>query len=440
MVNQRNFNRIYIKRRSLPEWMALYLFLYPFIIAVLLDVFNLPSFVKYTADVTWVAVLAIMIFERKFLFLKKITPLVFLVAAWLILCGIVYFLNFQSIFYFLWGLRNTFRYFVAFFAYTVFFDEGDAKSCLKFMDVIFWINAIVTCIQFFFLGYKQDFLGGIFGVEYGCNGYSIALFLIVLAKSLILCMERKETALSCCLKCGAALIIAALAELKAFFLFFVCILVLSMFLTKFSWKKMLIVVFSIVFISVATSLWAILFSADADTLTFEAIVELITAKNYASHEDLGRFSAIPTVLERFLPTFFDKMFGMGLGNCDASSFKMCRTPFFETYGHLHYNWFLGAFLILETGLIGFSLYMLFFVYVFVLAYKKLKRAEGNKLFSQLAVIFAVVCFILTFYNATLRREFGYVLYFVLALPFIPTKSIQGVDRAGTPENNKVAGE
>ncbi len=440
MVNQRNFNRIYVKRRSLPEWLTLYLFLYPFIIAILLDVFKLPSFVKYTADMAWVSVLAIMLFERKIFFSKKTMSCFALIFSWLILCAIVYLFNFQSIFYFLWGLRNTLRYFVAFFAYTMFFDEDDAISCFKFMDIMFWINVLVTAIQFFFLGYEQDFLGGIFGVERGCNGYSIVLFLIVLSKSLILCMERKESVLSCFLKCGAALMIAACAELKAFFLFFALILVMSAILTKLSWKKVLIVVFSVALIYVATSLWAALFFDDAGTLTFEVIVELITAKNYATHDDLGRFSAIPTVLERFLPTFFDKMFGMGLGNCDTSAFKMCRTPFFETYEHLHYNWFLGAFLVLETGLIGFFLYMLFFVLVFVFAYKKSKRAEGNKLFAQMAMILAVICFILPFYNVTLRREFGYVIYFILALPFIPTNTKNEPDPIDSVQQSKALGE
>jgi hypothetical protein len=47
---------------------------------------------------------------------------------------------------------------------------------------------------------------------------------------------------------------------------------------------------------------------------------------------------------------------------------------------------------------------------------------GNPIYSQLAKIMAVMSLIMIFYNSALRTEAGYIMYFVLALPFIRRKS------------------
>ena len=39
----------------------------------------------------------------------------------------------------------------------------------------------------------------------------------------------------------------------------------------------------------------------------------------------------------------------------------------------------------------------------------------------MGMIMSIVCFILTFYNSSLRMETGYIAFFVLALPFVDSK-------------------
>ena len=123
----------------------------------------------------------------------------------------------------MWGLRNNFRFYIAFFAFILFFDQEDANFFINLFDKIFWLNAAVSLVQFA-MGYRQDYLGGLFGVEKGCNAYSIIFFSIIIGKSLLCFMEQKESALLCFSKCGAALIISAMAELKFYFIIFVLIL------------------------------------------------------------------------------------------------------------------------------------------------------------------------------------------------------------------------
>lgn len=417
MIINNDIGKLYIKKRTWPEWLTCYIFICPFLLAFLLQFLKLPDIVKYTLDVAWVAVLIALFFRKQVLLKKEVAPFAVFTGLLFLFAFVVYLFNFQSIFYFLWGTRNNFRIYIAFLAYATFFQEEDAHFMLKFVDVLFWINLAVTFVQFFILGYKQDYLGGIFGVERGCNGYSIVLFALVLSKSLLSYMNGQEKTLTCVLKCGAALIISALAELKFLFVIFVLIFVLAALLTKFSLRKFILIIIAAVLFVAASSILSALFGEN-NNISLGRIWELVTASNYATAEDLGRFTAIPTISNTILTDIPSKLFGMGLGNCDTSAFAICNTPFFQANENLHYTWFSSAFLFLETGYIGLILNLSFYGLCFALALKYMQRGNSNKLFCQIAIIISILCVLLTFYNATLRKEVAYIAYFALALPFI----------------------
>lgn len=413
--------RLLIQKRTLPEIFTYIIFIMPFFISFLQSFLGFPSFVKYIIDVCWLGALVSLLFVKRAYIKKDIAPAVMVFAVFFLLALLVYLFNFQSPFYFLWGLRNNLRFYIAFIAFTIYFKEEDIKSCLKFMDVFFWINAIVVFVQFFVLGYEQDFLGGLFGVEKGCNAYLIVFFVIITTKSVLNYLNDRESAFSCFSKCGISIIISVMAELKFFFVIFVIIFIIASVITKFSWKKVFLYVISFFFVMVASVLIVELFGENR-AIDIENIIKLVFASNYSSARDLGRFTAIPTISEHYLTEPLERLFGMGLGNCDTSAFAICNTPFYRSYSYLNYTWFSSAFLFLETGYIGLFLYLLFFVLVFVLAYKKSKQENSNKLFCQMGMIMAIICFILTFYNSSLRTETGYMAYFMLALPFIANTS------------------
>jgi O-antigen ligase len=230
-------------------------------------------------------------------------------------------------------------------------------------------------------------------------------------------MSGKEKTFTCFSKCGFALIISALAELKAFFLFFVLITIIATFITSFSKRKLLLIIIGVIFLSVGIALLETVFSLEGE-FTFNKILELITSENYSSKKDVGRLTAIPTLAKTILTEPIEQLFGLGLGNCDSSEISFFNTPFYDTYRYLHYHWFSSAFLFLETGIIGFAIYLLFFVFIFVYSCKNLKNGTGNKLYCQMAIILTITSIILTFYNGSLRTEAGYIMFFALALPFI----------------------
>ncbi len=416
-------NVIYIKKRTLPQWMTLFVFAAPFFLPMLLQLFNLPGLVKYAVDVVWLGLLFVMCFRKRIEAQRKLVPFMVFVLLLFTYSFVVYLFNYQSPFYFLWGIRNNYRFYIAFFACATFFDEEDTTSFFSFLNIIFWINAIVSVVQFAFLGFKQDFLGGIFGVDTGCNASTIIFFSTILSRSVLLYLEGKEKALLCWSKCVIALLLAALAELKFFFVVFMLILLISMVMTKASWKKIILFIIVALLILVANAILGAYFESN---ISFESFLRLLTSSNYSSAKDLGRLTAIPTISRTILTDTPSRLFGMGLGNCDTASFSICNTPFFQAHQNLHYTWFSSAFLFLEIGYVGLVLQFGFYIICFVSAFKMLRRQEGNRLYNQMAMIMSLLCVILVFYNSSLRTEAGYMAYFVLALPFISKSTAQEV--------------
>lgn len=412
--------KVHISKRPLPQWLTFYLFFMSFLISALQEFFGLPSVIKYTIDVAWVLVIVLLFLRKKVTLDKRLIPFLIFIGVFITYTALIYIFNFQSPFYYLWGFRNNFRFYFAFIAFCMLFCEEDTEICLKFMDILFWINAVVSFFQFFVLGYQQDYLGGIFGVERGCNGYSILFFSIVLSKSVLRFMRKEESLFSCVAKSAVALIISAMAELKFFFVLFMLILILSTVMTSFTWQKFILVFVCALIIAFAGSLLTEIFG-ESSNISFERIMELTFADSYSTSEDLSRYSAIPTISNSVMTKNTQRLFGLGLGNCDTSSFEICNTPFFKTYSHMHYNWFSSAFLFLETGFVGLSIYLFFFVMCFVCAFNLRKRDGVNSLYCQMAIIISLVCILTVFYNCALRIEMGYMAYFVLALPLISAK-------------------
>lgn len=413
-----------IEKRPIPFWLILWIIALPFAWGMIFQLLSLPSLLKYTADVAWVGLFCYMILRRNIDIDKKISPLVILVTVFFLYCLVTYLINYQSIIYYLWGMRNNFRFYVFFFAIILYFRESDAEQSFKVFDILFWINAPIMLIQYFVFNYKQDFLGGIFGVESGANASTIIFFTIVLSRSMIRYMEKKESFWLCASKCVVALFFAALAELKFFFAFFIVIMIMSAFLTSFSWRKVVFFAVCAGLISVASALLVMLFDFEG-FLSFEKIWESATQEHYSSEKTVNRLSAIPTLAKMLVPELKDRLFGFGLGNCDTSSFAICNTPFYQSYGHLRYTFFSAAFLFLEVGFIGLFLYVSFFILAFFLIRKRIKEKLCNELHARTALIMAVLSVILVVYNASLRAEAGYMVFFVLALPFIEKSSLLG---------------
>lgn len=408
--------QLHLRERSFVRWLVLLVAFWPFLVAHLGQLPGGLGYTKYIADIVLVLVLFLLFSRRNIRLRRSAAPLLTMVGVFFAYTLVAYVFRFQSPFYFLWGVRNNFRFYVAFFAFVTFMDETDVADWFKMVDILFWLNIVVSIFQFVFLDVKQDYLGGIFGAEGGSNGYSLILFSVVVGKSVLSAFAGKETMSSCAMKGIASLIVAAMAEMKFYFVVFLLLFGMASVFSRLSLKKILALLAGVL-AAMAFSRLLVLWFGSVGVLDVGKLIELATKRSYSSARDLNRLSAVPTLANTLLTQPVDQMFGLGLGNCDTSAFAICNTPFYQRYSYLHYTWFSAAMLFLETGYVGLVLYVLFFILVFRHAFQW-RKVGGNAIYCQLAMMMAVMSGILLFYNSSLRIEAAYMLYFVLAVPFI----------------------
>lgn len=397
--------------------MMLFIFFFPAAQAFLTELLPIPDAIKFLCD-GFLVLLLLKLFSQRFTKIDNYSmPFVVIVGLFFFITLVGYLFNYQSVFYYLWGLRNNIRMFVAFFAFAYLADWEDAKGWIKALDVLFVINFAVVILQYF-SGYGQDYIGGIFGTSKGCNGSLLIFLCIVFAKTILSFMRGEEKMSKCIFVSVASLLVSTLSELKMFFILFILILFMASFMTAHSIKKTLFFAFGAVLVVLFSTLLTVLYKDFTDFLSFDSLIKALTDTGYATDEDVGRFTALPVISQRFLPGFFRKLFGLGLGNCDSSSLSMFNTPFFESHQTVHYSYFSYAFLFLETGFVGLALYASFFVVSFFVS-RKLKKLEmADEFACQMSIILSVISLILLVYNSSLRMEIGFMLFFVLALPII----------------------
>ncbi|MBO5128831.1 MAG: hypothetical protein J6B95_00585 [Oscillospiraceae bacterium] len=411
---------ITIKKRTQPGWLVWLIIVLPFLLPVLNELLGLPWALRYLLDAAWFALLLLMLCFQRLLDLKAVKGLLGWISLFLLYTAAVYVVEFQSPLYYLWGARNNFRFFIAFLAFALFLTPRDVEDYLKLFDKLFWVNVFVSLVQFFVLGFEGDYLGGIFGTEKGGNAYTNIFFVIVVAKSLLFYLDKKENAWACVSKCGTALVVAALAELKFFFAEFVLILMLAVLFTNFSWRKFWVIVGGLAAVVGCAALLVVVFPSFQGFFTVGWLYEhAVSDSGYTSSGDLNRLNAISQINELWLTNWGQRLFGLGLGNCDTSSFVIVNTPFFEANGDMHYTWMSYAFMYLECGWIGLVFYFGFFVLVYLRALRTCKHSEGiAKTYCCLTRIMSVCCMMIAIYNPSLRTEAAYMAYFVLAIPFV----------------------
>lgn len=397
--------------------MMLFIFFFPAAQAFLTELLPIPDAIKFLCD-GFLVLLLLKLFSQRFTKIDNYSmPFVVIVVLFFFITLVGYLFNYQSVFYYLWGLRNNIRMFVAFFAFAYLADWEDAKGWIKALDVLFVINFAVVILQYF-SGYGQDYIGGIFGTSKGCNGSLLIFLCIVFAKTILSFMRGEEKMSKCIFVSVASLLVSTLSELKMFFILFILILFMASFMTAHSIKKTLFFAFGAVLAVLFSTLLTVLYKDFTDFLSFDSLIKALTDTGYSTDEDIGRFTALPVISQRFLPGFFRKLFGLGLGNCDSSSLSMFNTPFFESHQTVHYSYFSYAFLFLETGFVGLALYASFFVASFFVS-RKLKKLEmADEFACQMSIILSVISLILLVYNSSLRMEIGFMLFFVLALPIV----------------------
>lgn len=404
---------IRIKKRPLSGQLIWLLVLLPFGFGTMIDLLGLPNGVKYLLDLAWLGLAVLMAAQRK----RLPRQLFRWVVSFGIILGAAYLSRWQSGLYFLWGFRNNFRLYGAFFAFCAFLTQEEGDGYLKKLEALFRLNIPVTLFQYAVLGKSGDYLGGLFGTAQGCNAYTNIFFCILVTRAVVGFLENREPWQRCFRTCFWALLLAALGEIKFFFLEFGVIVVLAVAFSGFSWRKLWVLAGAAVGIAVGAVLLEVLFPNFRGWLSLQWLLDAAgPSRGYTSSGDLNRLGAIRIINRSFFRQPGLRLLGLGLGNCDTSAFPFLNTPFYRAFSHIHYTWMSTSFWYLEGGWVGLVFFFGFFVLIFRAA-GKVCRDRQEKCRCHMARIMAVICCMIGFYNASLRTEAAYMAYFVLALPF-----------------------
>lgn len=411
---------------------------YNFIVKFAIESLGIPSAANYVTDVITVLIV--------FMAIKKLThekgshslklPMA-IVIIFFVTTILGLFMNNQSIFLYVWGIRNNFRFYGFFFGCAVLLKKKDIDFILKALMYISLVNILFCVFQFNIQHLSIDNLGGIFGTNVGVNIYLNTFMCITTAIAIVRFMNKKTSVFMVLITIVSNVYIAAIGEIKVFYIELIVIVICVILFSKPNKKTILILICSTFGIYFGIQLFYSIFPNWENFFSIEKIIS--TGQYYASSNDLGRFSATSRVTDMFLKGDLSKfLFGLGLGSAETSQISMFSSQFYNDYGAvLHYTWLSQAFLLIETGWIGLVSVFAFFISV---AYSCIKIRIKKPVYQDYCVItqvVAVISCLLLIYNSTLRTEAGYLIYFMLSLPFVLYKdeAITDISKVGI-DNDK----
>lgn len=400
---------------------------------------KLPTFITYLTDLflAYALLKCIGKFQNR-LNKANAKPFLFIILLMFTATIIGLAVNQSSWLLYIWGLRNNGRFYLFFLCCIVLLDEIDINKIFKMFLVFFWINFGITFFQYVFQDVKGDEAGGIFGNVLGCNAY-VNVFLCVVCAYVIsnyLTNKIKISVFAAYVMC--AFVVAAIAELKIFYVEFLVMLLVAIVAKKPTLKTIGFVIIGILILIAGISVLnrvnpdslAVLLDDDARN------IYLSSEQGYSNMGDLNRFTALAVIWAMFFAgNVFQSLFGFGLGSCDTSSFSFLQSAFYQRYEYLHYRWFSHAWIYLEQGVVGLILCLIFFMGLMLWLVRKKKSILRTDLWFTIFV-FVPTCIIGLIYNCALQLEISYIIAFMCAIPFVLIKT-QMLNGENAEKNNEL---
>lgn len=371
---------------------------------------NIPmlSVVKFLPDVI---IMGLLLYKHIFVREEFYNPFSRIVLYVLFFETLVsYCIHYENAFYYLWGLRNLFRYFLYMHICICFLKKEDFFLLCKITLFFLFVNTPIMFYQGVILNLFGDNVGGLLGTSTGVNAYTNIHLVLSTVIVISLYSKSKLNVFSVSMVLLCCFLQAALAELKFYYIEFVIVFIWMFLFSKDKRKLLPIVNICYGIFLIGFVLMSFFYEENGAFFTLDSMMEY-SDEAYAKHcEGIDRTTALPLIKMFFLTNFFDYLFGIGLGNAEFTSLY---TPIFiSNYGYFHLYFFSHAMIFLEIGLIGLILYVLFFLDYFILNFS---RRDSIQTFVGVSLIPLVFC--LCIYNQSLRMDSAFLIFTFLALPY-----------------------
>ena len=264
----------------------------------------------------------------------------------------------------------------------------------------------------------MDTLGGIFG--HG-NGAALNTFqAMVLAYFLCGYLQKKQPAYKVATILLTSLLIAALAEEKAYFVYLIVVVAGSVIINRPSFKTVIIVAAVLCAVPIGINILATV----NDSWNLEVLTNMTRAVQYLDTSyGLSRTNPFPQIQSRFFNNSLLKdLFGIGFGaseNCDAAS--IFTSEFYNRYAYLQYFDFTHQKKFLETGYLGFGSFLMIIVMCIVTPLKHILRNKDNDYRLKAFIIFGIVAILSCWFSGAMIYNDAYIIFFGLAAGLVVCK-------------------
>lgn len=404
-----------------PTRLVYALLVYSFIVKFLVGDMGFPGVANYVCDGLLLLALAFAILKPRngYASCRAFRTVGLLVLAFWLIATASSLVNAVDPVLYIWAIRNTFRLFGFFFCCVRLLGKDDVRNIIRFVTVFFWVNVAVSSFQYFVLGTGQDNTNGLFGTGSGGNAMVNLIMFAVSAFTLFGFIQRAKGLPSVLLTLAACCYIAAIAEIKVFFVELVILIGLVVVTSRPSVKTTVIVTVSIAALFAGTQLLVAFNPGFADFFSLEKIIASSSTGGYSNSGNLNRLTAVAQLEAAFMPDPLSRLLGLGFGSGQYTQFF--AAPLYAMYGEvLNWNWFTDAAIFLETGWLGLAAYCAIFAFVAIRSF--FGKGERDWVARASSAV-AVLCLFLFVYNCTLTVDPScYFVGLLLSFAFISSES------------------
>ena len=402
---------------------AFFLIGYMLIIEIFISIFHLPRNIRFVIDVVALILIFLGFQKLSYALSEKGYRWYFGYIILFIVSTILgSFFRMVPIGQVLWAIRNNYLYILFGIIVIYLMDTHDVDKVFEFCLKLQVLNVIMGIYEYYILNVHNDYLGGIFGVDQGCNANLNGYMMIISAYAINKYLVKKMSIAKTIWVIGSCTYMAALSELKMFYVEVVLIVVCSVLLNRKSIKGFMMLAGGFLGLIIGIQVLSVVNPESVEDL--KSITNMI---DYNTRSDYGlgdiritRLGSTNLINKWFFKDDMSlKLFGMGLGACeDSTSFTFCNSQFATQYRSLGYRNLTMSMNYLETGYIGVICFALIFIFLFLIATKMKNEMSEYKEMASVSQVICIMSVLNFWYSSAIRMNIAYLTFFSIMSVFI----------------------
>lgn len=402
---------------------AFFLIGYMLLIEIFISIFHLPRNIRFVIDVVALILIFLGFQKISYALSEKGYRWYFGYIILFIVSTILgSFFRMVPIGQVLWAIRNNYLYILFGIIVIYLMDTHDVDKVFEFCLKLQVLNVIMGIYEYYILNVHNDYLGGIFGVDQGCNANLNGYMMIISAYAINKYLVKKMSIAKTIWVIGSCTFMAALSELKMFYVEVVLIVVCSVLLNRKSIKGFMMLAGGFLGLIIGIQVLSVVNPKSVeDLISITNMIDYNTRSDYGAGDiRITRLGSTNLINKWFFKDDMSlKLFGMGLGACeDSTSFTFCNSQFATQYRSLGYRNLTMSMNYLETGYIGVICFALIFIFLFLIATKMKNEMSEYKEMASVSQVICIMSVLNFWYSSAIRMNIAYLTFFSIMSVFI----------------------